>query len=161
MTTESLLTVLKFCFLALLYLFLARVVRVVVLEMRATKDIAQLVPEEAAPKPPKAPKPAKTRERRRMPSLHIVEPVALAGEAFALDREVTVGRGGGCQIVLPDDTFVSQVHARLFQRDGHTFVEDLGSRNGTYVNGQRIDAPTRLRRGDRVQFGQTVAEVNA
>ena len=154
MTTENLLTVLKFCFLALLYLFLARVVRVVVLEMRASTDIVDLVPDEAPAK--QKPKP---RERRRMPALHIIEPVALAGEAFTLDQEVTVGRGGGCQIVLPDDTFVSQVHARLFERDGRTYVEDLGSRNGTYVNGKRIDAATRLRRGDRVQFGQTVTEV--
>ncbi len=155
MTTENLLTVLKFCFLALLYLFLARVVRVVVLEMRAAKDV-DLAADEVVP-PPK-PKP-KSRDRRRLPSLHIVEPVSLAGEAFTLDREVTVGRGGGCQIVLPDDTFVSQVHARLFQRDGRTYVEDLGSRNGTYVNGKRIEGATRLRRGDRIQFGQTVTEV--
>ena len=152
MTTENLLTVLKFCFLALLYLFLARVVRVVVLEMRAANALPAVVPDEAPPK-------AKARERRRLASLNIVEPVGLAGEAFALDREVTVGRGGGCEIVLPDDTFVSQVHARLFQRDGRTYVEDLGSRNGTYVNGKRIDTATRLRRGDRVQFGQTIAEV--
>ena len=152
MTTENLLTVLKFCFLALLYLFLARVVRVVVLEMRAANALPAVVPDEAPPK-------AKARERRRLPSLNIVEPVGLAGEAFALDREVTVGRGGGCEIVLPDDTFVSQVHARLFQRDGRTYVEDLGSRNGTYVNGKRIDTATRLRRGDRVQFGQTVGEL--
>jgi len=62
-------------------------------------------------------------------------------------------------VVLADDTFVSQVHARVFERDGRTWVEDLGSRNGTFVNGKRIDAPTRLRRGDQVQFGQTVAEV--
>ncbi|MBV8951904.1 MAG: FHA domain-containing protein, partial [Actinobacteria bacterium] len=146
---------LKFCFLALLYLFLARVVRVVVLEMRASKDVA-VAPDEVVPQPKAQPK---GRERRRQPSLHIVEPIALAGETFTLDREVTVGRGGGCEIVLPDDTYVSQVHARLFQRDGRTYVEDLGSRNGTYVNGQRIEAATRLRRGDRIQFGQTVTEV--
>ena len=39
------------------------------------------------------------------------------------------------------------------------FVEDLGSRNGTFVNGDTVAAPTRLRRGDRVQFGQTVGEL--
>ena len=39
------------------------------------------------------------------------------------------------------------------------FVEDLGSRNGTFVNGQPVDGTMRLRRGDRVQFGQTVAEL--
>ena len=70
-----------------------------------------------------------------------------------------MGRGGGCGIVLPDDHFVSTVHARVFRRGDEVFVEDLGSRNGTFVNGTAVAAPIRLRRGDRVQFGETVAEV--
>ena len=61
--------------------------------------------------------------------------------------------------MLPDDGFVSTVHARVFRRGDEVFVEDLGSRNGTFLNGDRVATPTRLRRGDRVQFGQTVAEV--
>ncbi|HZR14433.1 MAG TPA: FHA domain-containing protein [Acidimicrobiia bacterium] len=157
MSTESLLTVLKFCFLALLYLFLARVVRVVVAELRADRVVVEppVKPAETArAQPPR-------KERRRAPVLHILEPATRAGEVFPLDGEITVGRGGGCQVVLADDTFVSQVHARVFTRDGRAYVEDLGSRNGTFVNGKRIDVATRLRRGDRVQFGQTVAEVGA
>jgi pSer/pThr/pTyr-binding forkhead associated (FHA) protein len=51
------------------------------------------------------------------------------------------------------------VHARLFRRGDDLYVEDLGSRNGTFVNGHQVQSPTRLRRGDRVQFGETVAEV--
>jgi hypothetical protein len=149
-SNENLLHILNYCFLALLFLFLARVVRVVLLEMKA-KPLPLVAAEEKAP-----PKP---RERRARATLRIVEPPGRQGEVFALDREITVGRGGGCQVVLSDDTFVSQVHARVFERDGRTWVEDLGSRNGTFVNGKRIDAPTRLRRGDQVQFGQTVAEV--
>ena len=61
--------------------------------------------------------------------------------------------------MLADDQFVSTVHARVFRRGDEVFVEDLGSRNGTFVNGQQVDGTTRLRRGDRVQFGQTVAEL--
>jgi pSer/pThr/pTyr-binding forkhead associated (FHA) protein len=76
-----------------------------------------------------------------------------------LGDELTVGRGGGCGVVLPDDTFISTVHARLFRRGTELFVEDLASRNGTFVNGEAVTSPTRLRRGDRVQFGQTVGEV--
>ena len=85
-------------------------------------------------------------------------PAARRGETFPLADELTVGRGGGCGIVLGDDTFVSQVHARLYRRDGDAYVEDLGSRNGTFVNGEPIGGATRLRRGDQVQFGSTVAE---
>ena len=91
--------------------------------------------------------------------LRILEPAPRRGETHAIDREVTVGRGGGCALVLNDDTYVSQLHARLFQQNGEGFVEDLGSTNGTYVNGKQINGVTRLKRGDQVQFGQTVAEV--
>jgi hypothetical protein len=145
---ESVLTILKFCFLALLYLFLWRVVQVVVREMRAPAlgDGAA-----ADPKP--------SRRDRHGARLRIIEPAEREGEMYSLGEEITVGRGGGCGIVLPDDHFVSTVHARLFRRGDDVFVEDLGSRNGTFVNGDTVAAPTRLRRGDRVQFGQTVGEL--
>jgi pSer/pThr/pTyr-binding forkhead associated (FHA) protein len=60
--------------------------------------------------------------------------------------------------VLGDDGFVSQVHARLYRRNGDVYLEDLGSRNGTYLNGELLSGATRVRRGDQVQFGQTVTE---
>jgi len=149
---ESVLTILKFCFLALLYLFLYRVVRVVMAEMRA--------PAPAPPQP--APPVAKNVERaprsRGSAHLRILEPAARRGETYTVQDELTVGRGGGCGVVL-DDTFVSQVHARVFRRDGDLFVEDLGSRNGTLVNGRPVGNAQRVRRGDKVQFGRTVAEV--
>ena len=154
---ESVLTILKFCFLALLYLFLFRVVRVVVKEMRAPAPSAagalQPPPAPAVPAaPPKVP-------RGRGPGrLRIVEPAARAGETFPIVDELTVGRGGGCGLVLGDDAYVSTVHARLFRRDGAVFVEDFGSRNGTLVNGELVQGPIPLHRGDVVQFGQTVTE---
>ena len=149
---ESVLTILKFCFLALLYLFLYRVVRVVMAEMRAP-----------APAPPQttqaAAKPADRPARGRSSThLRILEPATRRGETFTVADELTVGRGGGCGIVL-DDTFVSQVHARVFRRDGDVYVEDLGSRNGTLLNGRPVATAQRVRRGDKVQFGRTVAEV--
>ncbi|HEX6312284.1 MAG TPA: FHA domain-containing protein [Acidimicrobiia bacterium] len=149
--SEAVLTVLKFCFLALLYLFLYRVVRVVVLEMRPP-----------APAPAAAPGAREPRRKERRGGalrLRVLEPPGRKGETWAIPEEVTVGRGGGCGIVLADDTYVSTLHARLFQTNGETYVEDLGSTNGTYVNGRRLSAATRLKRGDQVQFGQTIAEV--
>ncbi len=91
--------------------------------------------------------------------LRVLDPPLHAGEVYAVDDEVTVGRAPGCGIVLEEDTFVSQVHARLFRRGRETYVEDLGSTNGTMVNGVRIDEVTRLSRGDQVQFGNTLAEI--
>jgi FHA domain len=143
---ESVLTVLKYCFLALVYLFLFRVVQVVIRELRA-------------PASDEAGDGRRERRGRRDVRLRILEPVSHEGELYPLGEEITVGRGGGCGIVLPDDTYVSTVHARLFRRGSDVFVEDLGSRNGTFLNGDPVSTATRLRRGDRVQFGETVAEV--
>jgi pSer/pThr/pTyr-binding forkhead associated (FHA) protein len=147
--SQTALDALKYLFLALLFLFLARVVRVVVLELRSPALAgAGGVP---AASGGKASKPGVR--------LRIVQPAARKGETYPLNDELTVGRGGGCGVVLPDDQFVSTVHARLFRRGDDLFVEDLGSRNGTFVNGQQVQSPTRLKRGDRVQFGETVGEV--
>src|SRR5262249_7094893 len=142
--SEGVLTVLKFCLLALVYLFLARVVWVVGLELRGTPAVASAPPE-----------PAPSRgSRRRQFHLSIVEPENERG-TYPIDGEVTIGRAGGCNIALAGDTFVSQVHARVFERGGDVYVEDLGSTNGTLLNGAPLTAVTRLQRGDRLQIGQT------
>ena len=153
--SEAVLTVLKFCFLALLYLFLYRVVRLTLRELRAPALTAEPagVPTAAPPRRERSPEP------RAAMRLRILEPASRRGETHTIDREVTVGRGGGCALVLNDDTYVSQLHARLFPQNGEGYVEDLGSTNGTFVNGKQIKGVTRLKRGDQVQFGQTVAEV--
>jgi pSer/pThr/pTyr-binding forkhead associated (FHA) protein len=155
--SEAVLTVLKFCFLALLYLFLYRVVRLTLRELRAPAVTAERpAPAPAAPAPPRRERRGDGRGALR---LRITEPAGRRGETHAIDRELTVGRGAGCAIVLADDTYVSQLHARLFQQNGEGYVEDLGSTNGTFVNGKAITGATRLRRGDQVQFGQTAAEI--
>ena len=52
------------------------------------------------------------------------------------------------------------MHARAFDRDGNLWVEDLGSRNGTYVNGEQVHEATRVAKGTLVQVGETVLEVD-
>jgi hypothetical protein len=150
--SETELTILKFVFLALVYLFLARIVRVVVQEMRAPSTAPSV---EHPGQPPSSRRSA----GRAGAGLRVLEPASQRGATYPLGDELTVGRAGGCGVVLTDDEFVSTVHARLFRRGAELYVEDLGSRNGTFVNGKQIAAPTRLRRGDRVQFGETVTEV--
>jgi hypothetical protein len=150
--SEGVLTVLKFCLLAVLYLFLARVVWVVGTELRGTPVVAT---------PSIEPTPGRKESRRKHAGwrVAIVEPASERGNAYPVDGEVTIGRAGGCGITLSADTFVSQVHARVFDRDGDLFVEDLGSTNGTFVNGDAVHEATQLKRGDRVQIGQTELEV--
>ena len=60
---------------------------------------------------------------------------------------------GGLQI---DDAFVSHMHARILRRGQFYFVEDLGSTNGTFVNGQRVSGDAQLRVRDELRFGETV-----
>ncbi len=68
------------------------------------------------------------------------------------DGRFFVGRGRECQLVL-DDPLVSRRHAVLFVDGGRVTVEDLGSRNGTLVNGARIEAAVMLEEGDRLTIG--------
>jgi FHA domain len=143
--SEQVLTVLKFCVLALLYLFLARVVWVVGREMRGSPAPARV----AAPAAP-------ARAARKGWRVVVVEPDSERGRDQWIEGEATIGRGGGCTISLPADTFVSQVHARVVERDGQLFVEDLGSTNGTFLNGKQVARTARLRKGDQVQIGSTV-----
>jgi hypothetical protein len=152
------LTILEYCFLALVYLFLFRVVRTVLAELKPGRiPVPAVAVAEAAPVAAMAPS-RRERSGRRW-ELVIVEPTSRAGESFSLGEELSVGRGAGCAVVLTDDTFVSTVHARIFMRGNDPYVEDLGSTNGTLLNGETVVEPVRLRPGDRVQFGQTVMEL--
>jgi pSer/pThr/pTyr-binding forkhead associated (FHA) protein len=83
----------------------------------------------------------------------------MAGNRFALaGTELTVGRGGGCSVVL-DDSFVSQLHARLYVADGRWVIEDLGSTNGTWINADRVGGPRPLAVGDHLALGSVVMEL--
>jgi len=152
------LTILEYCFLALVYLFLFRVVRTVLAELKPGRiPVPAAAVAEAAPVAAMAP--SRREKSGRRWELVIVEPTSRSGESFSLGEELSVGRGAGCTVVLADDTFVSTVHARIFMRGNDPYVEDLGSTNGTLLNGETVVEPIRLRPGDRVQFGQTVMEL--
>ena len=69
-----------------------------------------------------------------------------------------IGRNGDADIVI-DDPYASEFHARLGLQDGKVVLHDLGSTNGTYVNGRRVSVPTSLTKGDAVQIGKTILEV--
>jgi len=153
--SDAILTVLKFCLLALLYVFLLRVVLIVARELRGSGSMAAPPAVPVAPPPPAA---AGRATKRRDWRLVVVAPETERGRSYLVEGDVTIGRGGGCAVLLTFDTFVSQVHARAFDRDGTLWIEDAGSTNGTLVNGKRINQPTKLRKGDRMQVGETVLE---
>ncbi|MBI1924791.1 FHA domain-containing protein [Candidatus Poribacteria bacterium] len=75
-------------------------------------------------------------------------------------KEMTVGRGKAARLRFADSTgTLSRVHARFDVKKGEVYVTDLGSANGTYVDGTRIEKPTRLTKGTTVQFGSVSCEV--
>ena len=150
---ENLLGILKLCLLALLYLFFLRVLWAVWSEIRG--------PTVRDAKPPKPGRKSGTRRADGASRLVVTSPNGgkHARRTYDVGTELTLGRAAGCQVPLDDDTFVSQLHARVFMVDGQLFVEDLGSTNGTYLNGQRVSAAMPMRRGDSLQVGRTVMEV--
>jgi hypothetical protein len=83
-----------------------------------------------------------------------------SGTEHPLDGELTVGREQGAGLVV-DDPGISRLHARFTTERDRVAVEDLGSSNGTYVNGERISRPVELGAGDEVQLGATVLSIEA
>jgi hypothetical protein len=142
------LTTLKYLFLALLYLFIARAVRVVYLDL-----VGQRVP-----KPRGARKRQAAPRRRGTPKAVVVTESDKPVRTFPLDTELTFGRADSCGVQL-DDTYVSTLHARMFSKDGTWFVEDLGSTNGTYLNRMKVTSPSPIAVGDEIRVGKTIAEV--
>src|SRR6478735_3360097 len=89
------------------------------------------------------------------PSMLMVSSDGQKPRSVRLDASTTIGRSVECELRL-DDTFVSQQHARIFDRGGNWYVEDLGSTNGTFVNEQKLVAPAMLTPGDKIRIGTTI-----
>lgn len=162
--SEQLLNIFKLALLALIYLFLLRVLRAVWAEITPRPVDARgrrfgRRRGASAAAPPGARVASRGRRSRGHPvELVVVEPAEQAGRRYALGDEITVGRAAGCQVTV-DDTYVSQLHARVFTRDSQFFVEDLGSTNGTYLNRAKVAGPMVMQKGDRLQVGNTVLEL--
>ncbi len=97
-----------------------------------------------------------------MPSSSAVGEIVLAGgQRISLASSTIIGRDEDqCQVVLPNDTQVSRLHARLEESGGNWLLTDLGSSNGTFVNGVRVQAPTLVSPGDQIIVGQTTFTID-
>jgi hypothetical protein len=85
--------------------------------------------------------------------LVITTPPRMRGRSFTLSMDrMVIGRGGSSDLRIPDDC-VSQHHAAISRHGQRTMLEDLGSTNGTLVNGRTVTAPWALRHGDVIGFG--------
>ena len=115
---------------------------------------------QAQPQPPAASTSARGRAAKKaaVSELVIAQPRVRRGATFQLGQEITIGRSDSCTVTIPDDSFVSQLHARVYLLQGAAVAEDLGSTNGSYVNGKRLTAPMQIVKGDRLQVGNTIFE---
>jgi pSer/pThr/pTyr-binding forkhead associated (FHA) protein len=89
----------------------------------------------------------------------VVTQGALTGQRLEVEAELVIGREGVA--VTIDDPELSRRHAAVRPVEGGFEVEDLGSLNGTFVNGRRIEGPTKLSGGDTIKLGQNVLELEA
>lgn len=135
--TEFVLTLLKLVFIALLFLFVWQIARAVGSHLGGFE-----------------------RQRRSRPGSEVVfvRSESQSGQDFTVEDVVVVGRSDQADVFL-DDSYASEFHLRFSLIEGDLVLQDLGSTNGTYVNGRRIATPVSLNKGDAVQVGRSVMEV--
>jgi hypothetical protein len=152
---EPLAVALKFGFLAVLYLFLLWVAR------SAMKDLARGGEAAVGAEPVEPPSPR--RRQSALPDLRagvsprLVVVAAMGhepGTTFDVGAGATMGRSDSAEIRV-DDPFASSAHARIFDRGGFMYVEDMGSTNSTYLNGRQIRTAERLKVADVIRIGDS------
>ncbi|HKI93002.1 MAG TPA: FHA domain-containing protein [Gaiellaceae bacterium] len=150
---QEVLLALKLAFLVFLYLFIWTIVRTAGRDLRVPHaDRVILRPAVAAEagyvEPQAAPGTARLVVQR--------SPILAEGEEYAVDSvALTIGRGGQNDLALEGDEFSSARHARVEPLPDGVWAYDLGSTNGTYVNGERLDGARRLVPGDVLRVGET------
>jgi pSer/pThr/pTyr-binding forkhead associated (FHA) protein len=153
--SEIALTIIKVAFLALLWLFILSAVSVIRSDLfgKSVRASDQPQPQELETPPPPS---RRGRRQRGEPRVLMISQGSQAGLSAELaGGMITIGRSADCQLILDDD-YVSTRHARVVATPNGIYVEDLGSTNGTYVNGQRITAPTTITLADSVRIGKSM-----
>lgn len=152
---DEALLALKIGFIVLLYLFIWRIVR------SASRDFRSGPAQESVIIGPGSLQGSEAAglglaPTRRAKLVVLKSPALDAGAEVPVDSlPVAVGRGGQNEVPLEGDEFASAQHARFEARRDGLWVEDVGSTNGTFVNGARVTTPRRLSKGDIVRVGQT------
>ena len=143
----------KLGFLALLWLFILFIGNIIRTDLFGRKvDATELTPDGKRLN-------RKLRKiRKGLPKTVRVTYGAQAGLMLTLGSEILIGRAPDCQLRLDDD-YVSTRHARIFKNTTGFLLEDLGSTNGSFVNSERIWAPTSFTVGDTLGIGRTTLAV--
>ena len=144
---EEALLVLKLAFLVLLYLFIWRIVRSAARDVRMPQESFILAPSQAAEL-------AALRDSGRL--VVVTSPALSEGDELTLNSSaLLLGRGSDNDVNLARDEFASSKHARVEPRRDGVWVEDVGSTNGTYLNGEPLNGPQPLHVGDKIRIGDS------
>lgn len=152
-------TLFRFGFLFLIWAFVYFVVRAIKSDLYGTRidasvqqqSVQPLVVDQGVP----APTPAKPARALRL----VVVDGPLLGTTIPLaSSAILIGRSPSCTLVLDDD-YSSSRHARIFPQGDQWFVEDLGSTNGTFLDGNRIQQPMVVDAGIPIRVGQSTIEL--
>jgi FHA domain len=149
--------ILRFGFLALLWIFIFATLRVVRADLAGAGAARSTMPT----RPAASPRPRPKRRGKALTHLLVTEG-GLAGTRITLSEQqpIMIGRANDSTLVLTDD-YASTRHARLVSRDGDWYVEDLGSTNGTYLDRTKVSAPTLIPPGVPIRIGKTVLELRS
>jgi pSer/pThr/pTyr-binding forkhead associated (FHA) protein len=149
--------ILRFGFLALLWIFIFATLRVVRADLAGAGAARSTLP---TTRPAASSRPRSKRRGKALNQLVVTEG-GLAGTRIALgDQPIMIGRANDSTLVLTDD-YASTRHARLVSRDGDWYVEDLGSTNGTYLDRTKVTSPSLIPPGVPIRIGKTVLELRS
>lgn len=141
--TDLVVTLLRFGFLALLWFAIIRLFLWLRSDYSGATKVGVI-------------KPRKTKLEPR--ELVVVEGPAAGARLSIEKRPITVGRASICDLTLEDD-FISSRHLRISQQDNGYLVEDLGSTNGTWVEGERLSEPVIIKPGVRIKMGRNTMTI--
>lgn len=157
--SELTVLVIRIVLLALLWAFVFSVVGALRGDLYGTRVVTRSAGgPSSAPRRDRGARPA--RPARGGPTQLVVTAGSLRGTSVPLTPSgLLVGRNPECSLVLDDD-FASGRHLRVYPgQDGHWYADDLGSTNGTFLNGERIGEGAPLQPGAQLRIGQTVLEL--
>lgn len=150
LTFEWVMLLLRIAFIGLIYVFLYQIARVSLRELVTIGRVVGIEEQQAAARPLTA-------------SLTVVDPAKSSlqpGEHIPLATYSTFGRTAENAVII-DDGYTSSSHAEIVRDGDGWLVRDLGSTNGTFVNGRQVRGQTRIRPGDEIAFGNVVVAFDA
>lgn len=155
LSNDDKLLVLKLAFLVLLYLFILLIVR------SATKDLGG-APQESIVLGAAEAEALRSQYARPAARFLVLDGPGLEqGKTLEVVDSAVVGRAPTNGVSIDGDEFASAQHARIQATSDGVWIEDLGSTNGTFVNGSRVTAKRLLQPGDVVRIGETELQLTA